>query len=158
MKCGSPDIVPVGLRLAKIPKTSSLHAAAASLRSMDPKLLTWELVANRLVAEHKTQKVPKPGNNLKSKKRREGRTKSATKMILLLMKRLIARTLRNLHALSPCFCKAEKCQSIAIFVERQAIEIRANLSGDVMLEFPKWMVPHWHFTYHWLLVCGRPWV
>jgi hypothetical protein len=40
--------------------------------SMDPKLLTWELVANRLVAEHKTLKVPKPGNNLKSK-RRKGR-------------------------------------------------------------------------------------
>jgi hypothetical protein len=39
---------------------------------MDPKLLTWELVANRLVAEHKTLKVPKPGNNLKSK-RRKGR-------------------------------------------------------------------------------------
>jgi hypothetical protein len=93
MKCGSPDMVPVGLRLAKIPKTSSLQAAAASLGSMDPNLLTWELVANRLVAEHKTLKVPKPGNNLKSKKRREGRTKSATKMILLLMKRLISRTL-----------------------------------------------------------------
>jgi gag-polypeptide of LTR copia-type len=52
MKCGLPDIVQVGLLLAKIPKTSSLHAAAAWLRSMDPKLLTWELVANRLVAEH----------------------------------------------------------------------------------------------------------
>jgi gag-polypeptide of LTR copia-type len=72
MKCGLPDIVQVGLLLAKSPKTSSLHAAAASLRSMDPKLLTWELVANRLVAEHKTLKVPKPGINLKSK-RREGR-------------------------------------------------------------------------------------
>jgi hypothetical protein len=44
----------------KIPKTSLLHAAAASLRSMDPKLLTSELVANRLVAEHKTLKGPKP--------------------------------------------------------------------------------------------------
>jgi hypothetical protein len=50
MKRGLPDIVQVGLLLAKIPKTSSLHAAAALLRSMDPKLLTWELVANRLVA------------------------------------------------------------------------------------------------------------
>jgi gag-polypeptide of LTR copia-type len=68
MKCGLPDIVQVGLLLAKLPKTSSLHAAAASLRSMDPKLLTWELVENRLVAEHKTLKVPKPGNNLKSKR------------------------------------------------------------------------------------------
>jgi hypothetical protein len=37
---------------------------------MDLKLLIWELVANRLVAEHKTLKVPKPGNNIKSKKRR----------------------------------------------------------------------------------------
>jgi hypothetical protein len=72
MKCGLPDIVQVGPLLAKIPKTSSLHAAAASLRSMDPKLLTWELVANRLAAEHEPLKVPKPGNNLKSK-RREGR-------------------------------------------------------------------------------------
>jgi hypothetical protein len=68
IKCGLPDIVQVGLLLAKLPKTSSLHAAAASLRSMDPKLLTWELVENRLVAEHKTLKVPKPGNNLKSKR------------------------------------------------------------------------------------------
>jgi hypothetical protein len=51
MKSGLPDIVQVGLLLAKIPKASSLYAAAASLRSMDPKLLTWELVANRLVAE-----------------------------------------------------------------------------------------------------------
>jgi hypothetical protein len=66
------DIVQVGLLLAKIPKTISLHAAAASLRSMDPKLLTWELVANRLDAEHKNLKVPKPGNNLKPK-RRKGR-------------------------------------------------------------------------------------
>jgi gag-polypeptide of LTR copia-type len=63
MNCGLPYIVQVGLLLAMIPKTSSLHAAAASLRSMDPKLLTWELVANRLVAEHKSRKVPKPGNN-----------------------------------------------------------------------------------------------
>jgi hypothetical protein len=70
MKCGLPDIVQVGILLAKIPKTSSLHAAAASLRSMDPKLLTWELVANRLVAEHKTLRFPKPGNNLKSKNRK----------------------------------------------------------------------------------------
>jgi gag-polypeptide of LTR copia-type len=69
MKCGLPDIVQVGLLLANIPKTSSLHAAAASLRSMDPKILTWELVANRLVAEHKTLKVPKAGNNTKYKKR-----------------------------------------------------------------------------------------
>jgi hypothetical protein len=65
MKCGLPDIVQVGLLLTKIPKTCSLHATAASLRSMDPKLLTWELVANRLVTEHKTLKVPKPGHNLK---------------------------------------------------------------------------------------------
>jgi hypothetical protein len=70
MKCGLPDIFQVGLLLAKIPKTSSLHAAAASLRSMDPKLLTRELVANRLVTEHKTLKVPNSGNNLKSKKRK----------------------------------------------------------------------------------------
>jgi hypothetical protein len=75
MNCGLPDIVQVGLLLAKIPKTSSLHAAAASLRSMDPKLLTWELVANRLVAEHKTQKVPKPGNNTKYKKRKGSQNK-----------------------------------------------------------------------------------
>jgi hypothetical protein len=40
MKCGLPDIVPVGLLLAKVPKTSSLHAAESSLKSMDPKLLT----------------------------------------------------------------------------------------------------------------------
>ena len=97
MKCGLPDIVQVGLLLAKIPKTSSLHAAAASLRSMDPKLLTWELVANRLVAEHKTLKVPKPGNNMKSKRRKGRQNKNArTKMILHLMKRLIAKTLRKL--------------------------------------------------------------
>jgi hypothetical protein len=70
MKCGVPDVVQVGLLLAKIPKTSSLHATAASLRSMDPNLRTWELAANRLVAEHKTLTVPKPGNNLKSKKRK----------------------------------------------------------------------------------------
>jgi hypothetical protein len=44
-KCGLPYIVQVGLLLASIPKTSSFHAATASLRSMDPKLLTWELVA-----------------------------------------------------------------------------------------------------------------
>jgi gag-polypeptide of LTR copia-type len=75
MKCGLPDIVQAGLLLAKIPKTSSLHAAAASLRSMDPKLLTWELVANRLVAVHKTLKVPKPGNNTKYKKRNGRRNK-----------------------------------------------------------------------------------
>jgi hypothetical protein len=68
-KCGLADIVQVGLLLAKIPKTSSLHASAASLRSMDHKLLTWELVVNRLVAERKTLKVPKTGNNLKSKRR-----------------------------------------------------------------------------------------
>jgi hypothetical protein len=37
---------------------------------MDPKLLTWELVANRLVAEHQTLKVPILGNNLKSKRRK----------------------------------------------------------------------------------------
>jgi hypothetical protein len=42
---------------------------------MDPKLLTWELVANRLVAEHETVKVPKPGNNLKSKRRKGRRNK-----------------------------------------------------------------------------------
>jgi gag-polypeptide of LTR copia-type len=36
MKRGLPDIVQVGLLLAMIPKTSSLHAAAASSRSMDP--------------------------------------------------------------------------------------------------------------------------
>jgi gag-polypeptide of LTR copia-type len=72
MKCGLPDIVQVGLLLARIPKTISLHAAAASLRSMDPKLLIWELVANRLIAEHKTLPVPKPGHNVKSK-RRQGR-------------------------------------------------------------------------------------
>jgi gag-polypeptide of LTR copia-type len=72
MKCGLPDIVRVGLLLTKFPKTSSLHAAAASLRSIDPKLLTWELVANRLVAEHKTLKVPKPGNNLISNRRKGG--------------------------------------------------------------------------------------
>jgi hypothetical protein len=47
MKCGLPDIVQVGLLLAKIPKTSLLHAAAASMRSKDPKLRTWEPVANR---------------------------------------------------------------------------------------------------------------
>jgi hypothetical protein len=75
MICGLPDIVQVGLLLAKIPKTSSLHAAAASWRSMDPKLLTWELVANRLVAEHKTLKVPKPGSNTKYKKRKGRRNK-----------------------------------------------------------------------------------
>jgi hypothetical protein len=68
MKRGLLDIVQVGLLLSKIPKTSSLHAAAASLRSMDPKLLLWDLVANRLVAEHKTLKVPKPGNNAKYNK------------------------------------------------------------------------------------------
>jgi gag-polypeptide of LTR copia-type len=76
MKCGLPDIVQVGLLLAKIPKTSSLHAAAASLRSMDPKLLSWEFAANRLVAEQKTLKVPKPGNNLKSKRRKGRQNKS----------------------------------------------------------------------------------
>jgi hypothetical protein len=77
MKCGLPDIVQVGLLLANIPKISSLHAAAASLRSMDPKVLTWELVTNRLVTEHKTLKVPKPGNNLKSKKRKGMQNKNA---------------------------------------------------------------------------------
>jgi hypothetical protein len=77
MKCGLPDIVQVGLLQAKFPKTSSLHAAAASLRSMDPKLLTWELVANRLVAEHKPLKVAKPGNNLIST-RRKGRQSNKT--------------------------------------------------------------------------------
>jgi gag-polypeptide of LTR copia-type len=71
MKCGLPDIVQVGLLLAKFPTTSSLHAATASLRSMDPKLLTWELVANRLVAEHKTLKVPKPGNYMISTRRKK---------------------------------------------------------------------------------------
>jgi hypothetical protein len=40
MKCGLPDIVQVGLLLAKVPKTSSLHAAESSMKSMDPKLLT----------------------------------------------------------------------------------------------------------------------
>jgi hypothetical protein len=70
MKCGLPDIVKVGLLLGKIPKTSSLHAAAASLRAMDPKLLTWELVSNRFVAEHKSLKVPKPGNNTIYNKRK----------------------------------------------------------------------------------------
>jgi hypothetical protein len=102
MKCGLPDIVLVGLLLTKIPKTSSLHAAAASLRSMDPKLLTWELMANRLVAEHKTLKVPNPGNNTKYNKRKGRQNKNArTKIILLQTKRLIAKTLRALRALSP---------------------------------------------------------
>jgi hypothetical protein len=42
-------------------------------------------------------------------------------MILLLMMRLIAKTLRKLRALSPWFWKAKKChQSNAIFEERQA--------------------------------------
>jgi hypothetical protein len=77
MKCGLLDIVQVGLLLAKIPQTSSLHAAAASLRSMDLKLLTWELVANRLVAEHKTLKVSKPGNNINSKKRKGRQNKKS---------------------------------------------------------------------------------
>jgi hypothetical protein len=77
MKCGLPDIVQVGLHLAKIPKTSSLHAAAALLRSMDPNLYTWELVANHLVAEHKALRVPKPGNNLKSKRRKGRQNKKA---------------------------------------------------------------------------------
>jgi hypothetical protein len=45
---------------------------------MDPKLLTWELVANHLVAEHTTLTVPKPGNNMKSKRRKGRQNKTRT--------------------------------------------------------------------------------
>jgi gag-polypeptide of LTR copia-type len=101
MKCGLQDIVQVGLLLAKIPKTSSLHAAA-SLRSMDPKLLTWELVANRLVAEHKTLKVPKPGNNTIYKKRKGRQNKKRPDNDDSSSDEEIdSKTLRTLRALSP---------------------------------------------------------
>jgi hypothetical protein len=100
MKCGLPDIIQVGILLAKSPKPNSLHAAAASLRSMDPVILTWELVANRLVAEHKTL-IPKPGNYTDYNKRKGRQKKNVrTTMILLLMKGLIENTLRTLRAVA----------------------------------------------------------
>jgi gag-polypeptide of LTR copia-type len=77
MKCGLSDIVQVGLLLDQIPKTSSLHAAESSLRSMDPKLLTWDLVTHSLVAEPKTLQVPKPETILYTISVRQGRTKNA---------------------------------------------------------------------------------
>lgn len=54
MKLPVNEIMQVGLLLAKILKSSNLHAAAASLRLMDSDHLTWAMVTNRLIAEHKT--------------------------------------------------------------------------------------------------------
>ena len=70
IKSPMTDLMQVGLLLAKIPQSSGMHAAAASLRSMDPDQLSWEIATNRLVAEYKTVegKASKGGKNRSRKK------------------------------------------------------------------------------------------
>jgi hypothetical protein len=78
MKCRLPDIVQVGLLLAKIPKTSSIHAAEASLRSMDPKLLEscWQIVWLQSI---KLRRFRNPETILNPRSVNEGRKKRPDK-------------------------------------------------------------------------------
>jgi hypothetical protein len=62
MKCGLPDVVQAGLLLAMIPKNQLAPCGISFIEVDGSKLLTWELVANRLIVEHKTLNFPKPGS------------------------------------------------------------------------------------------------
>jgi hypothetical protein len=90
---------------------------------MDPKPLTWELVANRLVAVLKTLKDPKTGNNLKSK-RRKGRQnkKRPDKDDSSSDEETDSKDFSKIARAVALVLKGKKChQSIAIFVDTQAI-------------------------------------